>query len=86
MLHSNGIYQKYACNYVESFFYLQLGVFAGSILYARHNNGSIRAIEDTSIGLSLLVLLIVLGYHVYVRFEKHPDPQDPPIVHEREND
>ena len=64
MAHSNNLYKKWIYNYMESFFYLQLGVFAGGVLYARHNQGSITAVADTSIGLSLTVFLIVLGYHV----------------------
>ena len=63
MANSNGTYKKWPYNYLESFFYLQLGVFAGGVLYARHNHGSITAVADTSIGLTLIVFLAVVGYH-----------------------
>ena len=70
MAHSNGTYKKWPYNYVESFFYLQLGVFAAGVAYAGHNHGNISAVADTSIGLSLAVFLAILGYHILCRFPK----------------
>ena len=58
---SNGVYRNWTYNYLESFFYLQLGVFAGGVLYARHNHGSVTTVADTSIGITLVIVL----YHNY---------------------
>ena len=63
LANSNGAYKKLPCNFLESFFYLQLVVFAGSLLYVNNNHGNIKALTDTSFGLSLVVFLAVLGYH-----------------------
>ena len=63
LANTNGAYKKLACNFLESFFYLQLVVFAGSLLYVNNNHGNITAVADTSFGLSLVVFLAVLGYH-----------------------
>ena len=62
---SNGIYKKWLYNYLESFFYLQLGVFAGCAAYVRRDHGSSRAVADTSIGVALLVFLAVVSYHAF---------------------
>ena len=96
MANSNGTYKKWPYNYLESFFYLQLGVFAGGVLYARHNHGSITAVADTSIGLTLIVFLAVVGYHAlrqvsfirkcYYRFimgYRSVDDEDLMLTHER---
>ena len=64
---ANGAYKKQFCNFLESFFYLLLVAFAGSIFYANHKNGSIRVVEDTFFGLSLIVFLAILGYHFLCR-------------------
>ena len=63
LANTNGTYKKLPCNFLESFFYLQLVVFAGSLLYVNNNHGNISAVADTSFGLSLVVFLAVLGYH-----------------------
>ena len=55
MASSHGIYNKWQYNILESFFYLQLGVLAGGLLYARHNNGSVKAMANFSMGLTLVV-------------------------------
>ena len=96
MANSNGTYKKWPYNYLESFFYLQLGVFAGGVLYARHNHGSITAVADTSFGLTLIVFLAVVGYHAprqvtfirkcYYRFimgYRAVDDEDLMLTHER---
>ena len=64
LANTNGAYKKLPCNFLESFFYLQLVVFAGSLLYVNNNHGNITAVAGTSFGLSLVVFLAVLGYHV----------------------
>ena len=63
LANTNGAYKKLPCNFLESFFYLQLVVFAGSLLYVNNNHGNITGVADTSFGLSLVVFLAVLGYH-----------------------
>ena len=70
LAHSNGIYNKWRNNYLEAFFYVQLGVFAAGVLYARHNHGNITAVADASFGLSLLVFLAVLGYYGLLGIQK----------------
>ena len=65
---SNGIYKKWPCNFLEAFFYGQLIVFSVGTVYARHSNiKNIMIVADTSIALTLLVFLAVLGYHVINR-------------------
>ena len=64
---SNGVYKKWPYNYLESFFYLQLIVFAAGVAYAKLTNGSIAAVVDTSFGSTLAVFVAVLVYHVLRR-------------------
>ena len=66
---SNSLYKKWPYNFLESFFYtyLQLAVFAGAAFYIGSTDGSITAVADTSIGLSLTVFLAVVGYHIFSR-------------------
>ena len=96
MAHSNGTYKKGPYNYLESFFYLQLGVFAVALSYANSHDGSITAVADTSFGLTLAIFLAVVGYHFLHRlafFKKHYyqmrgfagiDGDDLSVVHDRE--
>ena len=93
---SNGVYRNWAYNYLESFFYLQLGVFAGSVLYARHNHGSVTTVADTSIGITLVIVFAVVGYHIlrrvmflrkyYYGFKGYADitEDETPFTHSRE--
>ena len=62
--HSNAICKKWPHNYLESFFHLQLVIFAASMLYARCNHGNIVAAAYMSIGTSIIVFLAVIGYHI----------------------
>ena len=62
--HSNAICKKWPHNYLEAFFHLQLVIFAASMFYARYNHGNIVAAAYTSIGMSLVVFLAVIGYHI----------------------
>ena len=64
---SNGIYKKWPCNFLEAFFYVQLIAFAAGIVNAMHNNLNVTIVADTSIGVTMIVLLAVLGYHVMGR-------------------
>ena len=61
---SNGAYKKWPYNFLESFFYLQLAVFAGAAFYT---GSSTTAVADTSIGLSSTVFLAVVGYQILCR-------------------
>ena len=67
LANSNSLYKKWPYNFLESFFYLQLAVFAGAAFYIGSTDGSITAVADTSIGLSLTVFLTVVGYHIFSR-------------------
>ena len=72
--HSNAICKKWPHNYLEAFFHLQLVIFAASMSYARCNHGNIMAVAYTSIGMSLVVFLAVIGYHIFCRiasFKNH---------------
>ena len=64
---SNGIYKKWPCNFLEAFFYAQLIVFSVSAIYTRYNNYDVAIVADTSIALTLIVFLAVLGYHIINR-------------------
>ena len=91
LANTNGAYKKWPCNYLESFFYLQLVVFAGAALYTRSTNSGITAVADTSIGLSLTVFLAVVGYYIiclisslkahYYRLQGYADVEE--YVHDR---
>ena len=94
LANTNGTYKKLPCSFLESFFYLQLVVFAGSLLYVNNNHGNITAIADTSFGLSLVVFLAVLGCHSlrwkslktrYYRLKGY-DNLEASFDHERRND
>ena len=88
MAHSNGTYKKWSYNYLESFFYLQLGVFAAAVAYDRF---SITVIADTSFGLTLIVFLCVVAYHTIARINSiknrymKVENQDSEIVSHREH-
>jgi hypothetical protein len=64
---SNGIYKKWQYNFIEAFFYLQLGVFAASVAYARYVHGNVSAVANSLIGLSLAAFLSILVYHALHR-------------------
>ena len=68
---THGAYKKWVCNYLESFFYMQLIVYAVGITYARHADGNVGAVEGTSFGITLFVLLLILGYHVKCRIANY---------------
>ena len=68
---THGAYRKWPCNYLESFFYVQLIVYAVSITYARHTIGSTVAVEGTSFGITLIVFIFVLGYHIQTRITSY---------------
>ena len=65
--HSNAICKKSPHNYLEAYFYLQLVISAASMLYAKCSNGNTVAIAYMSIGMSLVVFLAVIGYHIRCR-------------------
>ena len=94
---SNGVYKKWPYNYLESFFYVQLIVFVGGAAYTRFNHTSITPVADTSIGLTLVVFLAVVGHHLLLRLrplrrryyllQGYVDIQDDPLLsYERIND
>ena len=60
LANSNGVYKKWPYNYLESFFYLQLVIFAVGVSYAKHTDGTVA---DTSLGLTMAVFIAVLVYH-----------------------
>ena len=64
MAGSRGIYKKWSYDVLEAFFYLQLGVFSSSMMYASsHNSGYLPVAVDVSIGMVLLAFLVIIGYH-----------------------
>ena len=65
--HSNIICKKWPYNYLEAFFHLQLVILASSMFYVKCSNGNTVAIAYTSIGMSFVVFLIVIGYHIRCR-------------------
>ena len=67
LANSNSHYKQWPYNFLESFFYLQLAVFAGAAFYTGSTDGSITAVAYTSIGLSLTAFLAVVGYHIFSR-------------------
>ena len=64
---TGGIYKKWSCNLLESFFYLLLGVFSGGILYARYNGGHSSSVADFSMGMALLAFLVIVACHTCSR-------------------
>ena len=67
---TRGIYRKWPCDILEAFFYAQLGVFGGGMLYASVSSGSVSAVADFSFATTLLVFLVVVSYHAYSSFRK----------------
>ena len=59
--HSNAICKKWPYNYLESFFHLQLVIFAASMLYTSYNHCNIMAVAYTSIGMSLVVFIFSIA-------------------------
>jgi hypothetical protein len=87
---ANGIYKKWLYNYLESFFYVQLIVFAAGMAYARHIDANVTAVAETSFGLALAVFLLVIGYHINSRMKYFHDrfkggQEQPLINYERIN-
>ena len=62
---TRGIHRKWPCDILEALFYVQLGVFSGGVLYASLSNGSVSAVADFSFATTLLVFLVVVGYHAF---------------------
>jgi len=60
---SHGVYKKWPYDILESFFYLQLGVFAVAMMYASHNHGYVSAVPDCTIGMSLFVFVGIVCWH-----------------------
>jgi hypothetical protein len=87
---ANGIYKKWPYNYLESFSYVQLIVFAAGMAYARYIDGNVTAVAETSFGLALAVFLLVIGYHICSRMKYFHDrfkgdQEEPPSYYERIN-
>ena len=89
------IYRKWPCDLLEAFFYVQLGVFSGGVLYASPSNGSVSAVADFSFATTLLVFLVVVAYHAFSSFQKvvccrkdekalDPEEEEQLLFHERE--
>ena len=66
---TRGIYRKWPCDILEALFYVQLGVFSGGALYASLSNGSVSAVADFSFATTLLVFLVIVGYHAFSSFQ-----------------
>ena len=67
---TRGIYSKWPCDVLEAFFYLQLGIFSGGTTYASHNSGNVSFLANFSFATTLLVFLVIVGYHAFSSFRK----------------
>ena len=67
---TRGIYNKWPCDVLEAFFYLQLGIFSGGTIYASHNSGNMSFLANFSFATTLLVFLVIVGYHAFSSFRK----------------
>ena len=68
---SGGVYKKWPHNLLESFFHLQLVVFAVGIMYASYSGaGNIAAVAYFSYASSLFVFLVIVGYHLLTRLKE----------------
>ena len=67
---TRGIYRKWPCDFLEAFFYAQLGIFSGVTIYALHNNGNVSILSSFSFATTLLVFLLIFGYHAFSSFNK----------------
>ena len=67
---TRGIYKKWPCDFLEAFFYAQLGIFSGVTMYALHNNGNVSILHSFSFATTLLVFLLIFGYHAFSTFNK----------------
>ena len=66
---TRGIYSKWPCDVLEAFFYLQLGIFSGGTIYASHNSGNVSFPAIFSFATTLLVFLVIVGYHAFSSFK-----------------
>ena len=65
MLSTRGIYKKWPYDFLETFFYVQLGIFSGGSIYTSFVGGNISALAGFSCGTSLLVFLLIVGYRIF---------------------
>lgn len=81
--------------HVEAFFYVQLGILSGGTIYASHNNGNVSVLADFTFGATLLIFLVIVGYHAFsscrkvIRCRKDYETLDPEeeeelLFHDRE--
>ena len=67
---TRGIYRKWPCDFLEAFFYAQLGLFSGVAIYASRNNRNVSILCSFSFATTLLVFLLIIGYHGFSTFKK----------------
>ena len=65
LVSTRGIYRKWSCDVLESFFYAQVGIFSGVSIYLSHNSGNVSALASVSFAMCILVFLLVIGYHAF---------------------
>ena len=61
---SGGVYRLWAINYLESFFFLNLGLLSTVALYIRLSGGNQYVATYLSCGLAFVVFLVLLLYHI----------------------
>ena len=67
---TRGIYRKWPCDYLEVFFYAQLGLFSGVTIYASRNSSNVSILHSFSFATTLLVFLLIFGYHAFSTFNE----------------
>ena len=65
LLSTRRIYKKWPHDILESFFYVQLGIFSGDSIYSSLSGGNISVLAGFSFGTSFLVFLLILVYRFF---------------------
>lgn len=92
VLSTRGIYKKWPHDFLETFFYVQLGILSGGTIYVSYTKGNTSALSGISFGTSLLVALVLVGHRIFSslkgvfcnRGAVQPEEEDELLFHNRE--
>ncbi len=64
---TGGIYKNWCLDLLESFFFLQLGIFAAGVYYVREIDGNLAALSYTMLSIDFLVFIGIIIFHIFMR-------------------